>query len=128
MMSSPSWITASPSHLGRDHRTARRRLPEARPGKAGSHLGIFQTANLGKITPAATLADLLLVERRLGREVEPVEIAHERKARQLDAHLDPALVLAGDLALAEQRERLADRQLAPSGLVDQAVELVADCG
>ena len=30
------------------------RLPGARPGKAGSHLGNFQTANLGSITPAMT--------------------------------------------------------------------------
>jgi len=41
--------------LGRDDRAARRLpFPGARPGNAGSHLGIFQTANLGKITPAAT--------------------------------------------------------------------------
>src|SRR5262252_4672252 len=30
------------------------RLPGARPGKAGSHLGNFQTANLGSFTPAMT--------------------------------------------------------------------------
>src|SRR6185437_7238706 len=45
-----------------------------------------------------------------------------------DAHLDPSLVLARDLAFAEERQGLTDRQLAPPRLVDQAVELVADCG
>ena len=43
-------------------------------------------------------------------------------------HLDAPLVLAGDLALAEQRQRLAQGQLAPARLVQQAVELVADRG
>ena len=72
--------------------------------------------------------DLLLVERGLGSKIKPVEVAHEREPCQLDAHLDPALVRAGDLALAEQREGLADRLLAPFGLIEQTVELVADGG
>src|SRR5215208_5335850 len=54
------------------------------------------------------------------------EVAHEREAGKPDAHLDAPLVLAGDLALAEHPQRLADRQLAPARLIDQAVELVAD--
>jgi hypothetical protein len=63
--------------------------------------------------PGRDLAHLLLVERGLGGEVEAVKIAHEREARQANAHLDAALVFAGDLALAEQRQRLANGQLAP---------------
>jgi hypothetical protein len=46
----------------------------------------------------------------------------------LDRHLDAPLVLAGDLALDQEREPLAQGQLALGGLVQQAVELVADCG
>jgi hypothetical protein len=44
----------------------------------------------------------------------------------LDRHLDAPLVLAGDLALAQEADRLAQGQLAPGGLVEQRVELIAD--
>src|SRR6516164_114132 len=55
MTSSPSWITASPSRPREGSSNgAFIRLPRARPAKAGSHLGNFQTANLGSITPAMT--------------------------------------------------------------------------
>jgi hypothetical protein len=46
----------------------------------------------------------------------------------LDCHLDAPLVLAGNLALAQEGDGLAQRQLAPGCLVEQAVELVADRG
>src|SRR4051794_22178291 len=72
------------------------------------------------------LADLALVDRGLGREVEAGEVAHEREPGEPDAHLDTPLVLAGDLALAEHPERLSDRQLAATRLVHQAIELIAD--
>src|SRR6516165_691822 len=81
---------------------------------------------IGNEASSRNLADLLLVDRGLGGKVETVEVAHERETRQPDAHLDAALVLAGDLPLAEQRERLTNGQLAPRRLVDQAVELIAD--
>ena len=58
---------------------------------------------IGNEAAGCQLADLLFVDRRLGGEVEAVEIAHEREARQPDAHLNAALILARNLALAEQR-------------------------
>src|SRR5882724_6970499 len=84
------------------------------------HLGI------GDKAPSGDLADLPLVDRGLGGKVKAIEIAHEREAGEPDAHRDAALVLAGDLTLAEQRQRLADRQFAPRRLVDQTVELITD--
>jgi hypothetical protein len=83
---------------------------------------------VGDKTPGGELADLLLVERGLGAEVEAVEIAHNRKARQPQAHLDAPLVLARDLALDEEGQRLAQAQLALGRLVEQIVELIADRG
>jgi hypothetical protein len=58
---------------------------------------------IGNEAPGRDLADLLLVDRRLGGKVEAVEIAHKREARQPNAHLDAPLILARNLALAEQR-------------------------
>ncbi len=71
--------------------------------------------------PAARgeLADLGLVERGLGGEVEAVALAHGREVGDLDRHLDPPLVLAGDLALDEEGERLAQGHLAPRRLVER---------
>ena len=83
---------------------------------------------VGDEAPRRDLPDLRLVDRGLGAEVEAGEIADERKARQAEGHVDAALVAAGDLPFAEQRQRLADRQLPPAGFVDQAVELVAQDG
>lgn len=81
---------------------------------------------IGDKAPGRELADLLLIDRRLSGEVETIKVADKREARQPNAHLDPALVFAGDLAFAKQRQGLADRQLAARRLVDQTVELVAD--
>ena len=47
---------------------------------------------------------------------------------ELQGHFDAALVLAGDLALAQQHQGLAQAQLLPAGLIQQAVELVTDAG
>jgi hypothetical protein len=69
------------------------------------------------------IADLLRVERGLGL-VEPGEVAHEGELGEPEGHLDPALVLAGNLALAEQGERLAQRQLALRH--DHGSQFVAD--
>src|SRR5215831_15349915 len=76
----------------------------------------------------AQLTDLPPVERGLGRKVEAVEVAHRRKVSDLTGHLDPPLVLAGDLALDQKGQRLAQAQLALGSLVQQTVELVADRG
>ena len=80
---------------------------------------------IGDEAPRRDLADLRLVEGRLGPEVEAAKVAHERESRQAEGHVDPALVAACDLALAKQRQRLPDREFAATGLVDQAVELIA---
>src|SRR5438132_589283 len=71
-------------------------------------------------------ADLPRIERGLGGKVETVEIAHCREVGNLARHLDAPLVLAGDLVLDQKAQRLAQAQLALGGLVQQAVELVAD--
>jgi hypothetical protein len=72
------------------------------------------------------LAHLPGVERGLGREVEAPQVAREREVRDPHRHLDPSLVAARDLPLAQERERFAQRQLTPGRLVEQAVELIAD--
>src|SRR5579859_6844548 len=72
--------------------------------------------------------DLFLVDRRLRREVEAFQVPDEWEPGEPDAHLDPPLILARNLALAEQRHSLPDGELAAGGFVDQAVELVADRG
>src|SRR5918996_909469 len=85
-----------------------------------------QRLAVGDEPAGCEIADLLRVERGLGFEVEAGEVPHVRELRDRHRHLDPALVLAGDLPLAEQGERLAQGQLALRGLVEQAVELIAD--
>src|SRR5690606_15661636 len=47
---------------------------------------------------------------------------------ELQRHVDAPVVLAGDLPLAQQRQRLARGEVGTAGLVEQAVELVADAG
>src|SRR5208283_5729007 len=81
-------------------------------------------------TPAAgrELADLARVERGLGGEVEVVEVAGARKVGDLARHLDAPLVLARDLPLDQEGERLAQGHFAARRLVNQIVELVADRG
>ena len=74
------------------------------------------------------LPDLRLVERRLGAEVEPGEVANKGEPRQAESHVDAPLIPTADLPFAEQGQRLADRQLGPAGFVDEAVELVAQGG
>ena len=44
----------------------------------------------------------------------------------LAGHLDPALVLAGNLALTQEGQGFAQGHLSPGRLVEQVVELVAD--
>ncbi|EPX76414.1 DNA helicase IV [Salipiger mucosus DSM 16094] len=78
--------------------------------------------------PGGQVANLSLVDRRLGLKVEAGEIPHEGEAGQAEAHLDPPLILAGYLPLAEQRQSLSDRHLTTPGLVEEPVELVADRG
>jgi hypothetical protein len=45
---------------------------------------------------------------------------------ELQRHLDATLILAGDLALAQQRQGLARREIVPRRLIEQIVKLVAD--
>ena len=80
--------------------------------------------------PAAggQLADLARIDRGLGSEVKAVEVARCGEVRDLAGHLDPPLVLAGNLALAQERQRLAQRQFLSGGFVQQAIQLVADRG
>ena len=72
--------------------------------------------------------DLTLVDARLRLEVEVRQLADCREVGDLERHLDAPFVLARHLALDEERERLAQRQLLLRGLVEQAVELVPDGG
>ena len=81
---------------------------------------------IGDEPPRRQIPDLASIHRRLGGEVEAGQVAAEGEAGEAEAHLDATLILAGDLALAEQGQGLADRQLAPARLVDQAVDLIAD--
>jgi hypothetical protein len=56
---------------------------------------------LANKAPTRQLSDLPLVDRRLGGEVEAIEIADKGEPGEANAHLDAALVFAGDLAFAE---------------------------
>ena len=59
-----------------------------------------QRLAMGHPAAARQLANLAGVKRRLGGEVEAVEIARVWKVGDFHRHLDSALVLSGDLALA----------------------------
>jgi hypothetical protein len=83
---------------------------------------------VGDPTRTGKLAHLLGIDGGLCRKVEAREIAHEWEAGQLQRHLDAPLVLAGDLALAQQYQGLAQAQLLAAGLIQQAIELVTDAG
>ena len=72
------------------------------------------------------VAHVARVERGLGLEVEVAQIAVGGELGDLAGHLDAALILAGDLALAEEPQSLAQSHLPPGGFVQQGVELVAD--
>jgi len=61
---------------------------------------------IGDKAPGREFADLLLIDRGLGREVETVEIAHKREARQSDTHLDPAFVSICGMGFAMDRSSL----------------------
>ena len=58
----------------------------------------------------------------------PVQLAPRREVRDLAGHLDAAVLTAGDLALAQEANRFAQRQLLARGLIEQAVQLIADRG
>ena len=98
------------------------RLADAGRPEQQQRLAVRHPAAGGK------LADLPGIERGLGGEVEAVQLAHRREMRDLARHLDATLVPAGDLALAQERQRLAQGQLLARRFVQQVVELVADRG
>ena len=72
------------------------------------------------------VSDLFGIDRGLRLEVEAGEFLHRREVRKLQGHLDAPVVLPRDLALAQQDECLACRQVRPRGFVEQAVELITD--
>ncbi|MGY3362789.1 hypothetical protein ACVWZK_009452 [Bradyrhizobium sp. GM0.4] len=71
---------------------------------------------------------MLWVDRWLRFEVEARKLLHGREVCELQRHLDAAMILARDLALAQQDQRLTRRQVRARRLVEQAVELVANAG
>ena len=84
--------------------------------------------SIGNEPSARDLPNLRFVDRGLGAKVETREVTHEGETREAEAHVNAALVASGDFALAEQRQRLADRQFTSACLVDQAVDLVTQGG
>jgi hypothetical protein len=50
------------------------------------------------------------------------------EACELQRHFDAPFILASDLALTHQDEDLAQGQVLPTCFVEEAVELIADCG
>ncbi|MCZ8132596.1 MAG: hypothetical protein O9284_15035 [Steroidobacteraceae bacterium] len=78
--------------------------------------------------PVASSRICLGVDRGLGVEVERVERAHARELGDRRAHLDAARVLAGDLGLAQEEDRVEQRQLPARRVFEQVGELVADRG
>ena len=83
---------------------------------------------MGDPAAGGQVPDLARIQRGLGGEVEAVEIAHGGEVGDLAAISIRRSSLAGHLALDEEGQGLAQGQLAPRRLVQQAVELVADRG
>jgi hypothetical protein len=90
-------------------------------GRAQQEQGIA----IGDPAAGGKIADLLGVERGLGVELEAVEGTDEGELGDTEAHLDAPLLAMADLGLAKQVERVADREVATSGLVQKTVEPVA---
>src|ERR671937_28863 len=62
---------------------------------------------VGDPAPGGEVADLLRIDRGLRLEVEAGQLARHGEVGELQRHLDAAMVLARDLAFAQQGERLA---------------------
>jgi hypothetical protein len=62
----------------------------------------------------------------LCRKVEACEVSHEWEARKLQSHVDAPGILASDLALAQQDERLPQGQILSTCFVQQNIELIAN--
>src|SRR5689334_7230249 len=87
-----------------------------------------QVVAIGDPPGGSEIADLLGIDRRLGGEVEALEVADHREVGELQCHVNAAGVLAGDLPLTQEGERLAHVEIGAGCLVEQAVKLVADAG
>jgi hypothetical protein len=72
------------------------------------------------------LTDLSRVDRRLGLEIERLQRAHIREARQPQRHLHAQLVLAGHLRGADPRQGFPEVHLTPCGFLQQRIKAVAD--
>lgn len=83
---------------------------------------------IGDEPPDGEIPDLAPVDGGLRGEVESGEVAMEREPRQAEAHLDPPLILAGDLAFTQHGQRRANREFAALRFIKQAVELIPDGG
>src|SRR4029077_5896462 len=75
-------------------------------------------------TQRAAARSRLGIHRRLGSEVEARQFAHIREVRDFQSHFDTALVLPGNLALAQQRQSLAQREIMTRRLLEHGLELV----
>ena len=71
--------------------------------------------------------DLPWIQRRLRIELEAVEFAHEGELGDLARHGDPAFVAPSDFASYQERERFAQGHVRACGLVEQRIQLIADC-
>src|SRR3974390_2576718 len=87
-----------------------------------------QSLAMGHPAAGSELADLPRIERGLSGKVKAVELAHHWEVGDLARHLDAPFILAGDLALDQKPQRLAQGQLTLGRLIQQTVELVADRG
>ena len=116
----PVKITVYPATIAsRAERHSQVRLADARRTEQQQRIAVGDEAAGGEV------ADLRAVKRGLGGEVEAGNVPHERELRQTEAHVDAALILPGDLALAEERQRIAQGQLRAHGFVEEAAELIA---
>jgi hypothetical protein len=98
------------------------RLADARRAEQEQVLAVGDPPTGGEI------ADLLRIDRGLGVVVEAGEILDRREVGELEGHVDAPMVLAGDLALQEQGQGLAGREVGAGRLVQEVVELIADAG
>ena len=85
-------------------------------------LAVGDPARRGEVT------DLLGIDRRLGVEVEASEFLDGGEVRELQRHVDAAVILARDLAFAQEHQRLPRRQVCACRFVEKVVELIADAG
>jgi len=84
-----------------------------------------QRVAVGHPAAGREVPHLLGIERRLGREVEGLQRALVGELGDGGAHLDASFLAVGHLRLAQQCQRLTQRQIPPRRLVQQPVEPIA---